>query len=117
MQAPDIGVNAHHVEWIGSSIRNLYGRAERDHFSSSGCEQMVEEPTHIDGGVLDFVPADFPYILGIRAGSPVGTSDHSAVFYGVVLEQPTPHLVCRQDVYLKNYVNWELARGDVKGFN
>ena len=28
------------------------------HALSSGCEQMVMEPTNIDGGVLDFVLTD-----------------------------------------------------------
>ena len=32
-----------------------------------------------------------------------------------VLEQHFPHLVCRQEVYLKNSVDRELVRGDVKG--
>ena len=34
-----------------------------------------------------------------------------------MLEQPISHLVCRQDVYLKNSVNWEMVRGDVTGLN
>ena len=39
------------------------------------------------------------------------------LFIDVVLEQPILHLVCRQEVYLKNSVDWELVRGDVKGLN
>ena len=34
-----------------------------------------------------------------------------------MLEQPIPYLVCRQEVYRKNSVNWELVKGDVKGPN
>ena len=52
--------------------------------------------------------------LGVRVGSPIGTSDHSILFIDVVLQQPIPNLVCRQEVYLKNSVDWELVRGDVK---
>ena len=35
----------------------------------------------------------------------------------VLLEQPIPYLVCRQEVYLKNSVDWDLVRRDVKGPN
>ena len=35
----------------------------------------------------------------------------------IVLEQPTSHLVCGQEVYLKNSVDWKLVRGDVNGFD
>ena len=89
----------------------------RDFASSSGCEQMITEPTHIDGGVLDLVLTDVPDVVVVRVGSPVGILDHSAVFIDVVLEQPIPHLVCRHEVYLKNSVDWKLVRGDVKGLN
>ena len=94
-------VSAHDEEWLGFSTINLHGRAARDFVSSSGCEQMVSEPTHIEGRVTDISD-----IVGVRVGSPVGTSDHSAVFIDIVLKQPIPHLVCRQEVYLKNPVGW-----------
>ena len=34
-----------------------------------------------------------------------------------VREQPVPHLVCRQEIGLKNAVDWKLVRGDVKGLH
>ena len=86
-------VNAHHEEWLGSSTTNLHGRAARDFVSSSGYEQMVTEPTHIDGRVLDLVLTDIPDVVGVRVGSHVGTSDHIAVFMDIVLEQVFLHLV------------------------
>ena len=46
-------VNAHHEEWLRSSTTTVQHRAALDFASSSGCEQMVTQPTHIDGGVLD----------------------------------------------------------------
>ena len=52
-------------------------------------------PTHIDGWVLDLVLTD---VEGVRVSAPTETSDHSAVFMDVVLEQLIPHLVCRQEV-------------------
>ena len=60
---------------------------------------------------------DVPDIAAVRVGSSVGTSDHSVVFIDVVLEQPILHQVCKQEVYFKNSVDWELVREDVKGLN
>ena len=34
-----------------------------------------------------------------------------------MLEQPINHLMCRQEVYLKNSVDWNLVRGYVKSLN
>ena len=74
-------------------------------------------PTHIERGALDLVltdVADFVRGLGWLAS---GTSEYSAVFMDVVLEQSIPHLMCRQEVYLKNSLYLELIRGDVKRIN
>ena len=67
---------------------------------------MVTKPTHIDGGVLDLVLTDVPDVAGVRNGSPVGTAEYSVIFMDVVMEQPIPHLVSRQEVYRKNFVDW-----------
>ena len=90
-------MNTHHEEWLESST-TLHGRAERDFASSSSFEQMVTEPTHIDGGVLVLVLTNVPGVEGVWVGSPVGTSDHSAVFIDVILQQPIPDLVYNQEV-------------------
>ena len=56
------------------------GRAVRNFASSSlGCEQMVPEPIHIDGGVLDLVVTDGPDLVWVRVGSPVRTAGYIAV--------------------------------------
>ena len=57
------------------------------------------------------------YIILFWFGLPIGTSNHSATFIDFVLEQPFPHLVCRQEVYLKSSVNWQLVKEDVKDLN
>ena len=46
---------------------------------------------------------DVSDVVGVRVGTPVGAKDHSAITLDVVLEQPIPHLVCRQEVYLKKF--------------
>ena len=43
--------------------------------------------------------------------------NQSAVFINVMLELSIPHLVSRQEVYLKNSVDWELVIRDVQGLN
>ena len=58
---------------------------------------MARKPTHIDGRVLRLMLIDVPDVLGTRLGSPVGTIDYSAIFIDL-LEQPIPHLMCRQEV-------------------
>ena len=45
-------LNPLHEESLGSSTTNLHDRAARDLASSSGCEQMVTEPRHIDREAL-----------------------------------------------------------------
>ena len=47
-------MNVHHEEQVGSSTTTLHGRDAHD-FSSSGCEQMVTEPVHIDRDVPDLM--------------------------------------------------------------
>ena len=107
-------VNAHHEEWLTSSTSAVHARASLDFASSSGCEQMVTEPTHTDGGVLYLVLTDVHDLVKVRVGSSVGTSDRSAIFIYVLLEQPIPYSVCRQELYLKNSGDWELIRGDLR---
>ena len=67
-------VNAHHNEYLGSSMTNLHGRVASDFASLSGCEQMGTEPTLTNSRVLDLVLTDVPDVVGIRVALPVGAS-------------------------------------------
>ena len=67
--------------------------------------------------MLDLVLTGVTDVVVVWVGLPVRTLDHSAVFIDVVLELSIPPLVYRQEVYLKNFVNWELFREVVKGLN
>ena len=107
-------VNAYHEEWLGSSTTNLHRKAACDCTSSSDFVQMVKKPSHFNAAVITLVLTDVPDVVEIRVGSPIGTSNHSFVFIDVVLKQPISQLVCRQEVYLKTSVDWELVREDVK---
>ena len=70
----------------------MHGRTALHFASSSGCEQMVTEPTHMDGAILDLVLKDVHDLVKVRVGLSVETSDHSAIFIDIVMEQPIPHL-------------------------
>ena len=50
----------------------LHGRAALDYASSSGCEQMGAEPTHIDVGVPGLVLTSVHDLVEVRVDSPVG---------------------------------------------
>ena len=78
-------MNAHREEWLGSSTTTVHGKTTLDIASSSGCEQVVTETTHIDGGVLDLVLTYVHDLVDVQVGSTVGTSDHSAIFIDIVL--------------------------------
>ena len=65
-------VNAHH-EWLVSYTTTVHGRAALDYVSSSGYEQMVMEPTHVDGGLPDLVLISVHDLVAVRVSSPVGT--------------------------------------------
>ena len=78
---------------VGPPTTTIHDKTARGFASSSGCEHMVTEPAYIDGAVLDLLVTDVPDLVRVRAGSPVGTSDHSDLFIDVVLEQPIPHVV------------------------
>ena len=59
-------VNTHHGEWLGSSKTNLYGRTAR--VCIIGYKQMIMEPTHTDGEVLDFVLTCVRDVVRVRVG-------------------------------------------------
>ena len=56
----------------GYSSTTVRCRAVYDLSSSSGWQQMVTQPTHIDGGVLDLVLTDVHDLVEVWVGLPVG---------------------------------------------
>ena len=94
-------------------MMNVHIRAALDFASSAGCEQFVTEPIHTDEWVFDLMLTDVHNLVEVRVGLPVGSTNHD-IFLDAVLEQPIPHLVYKQEVYLKNSVDGKLVRGYVK---
>ena len=77
--------------------------AAYDFASSAACCQLVDGPTHIAGGTLDLVLTDIPDLVKVVVGSPVGTSDHSALLMELSLNQTVPHSDIRREVYLEKF--------------
>lgn len=106
-------LNAHHSEWLGSTRTTEHGVAAFDFSTVSGCSQLVREPTHVRGGVLDLVLTDVPDLVGIQVRPPVGTSDHSAIGMVITTSQRVQDFSVRREIYLKGRTNWDAVRDDV----
>ena len=66
---------------------------------------MGAEPTHIIKGILDFVLTHDSDLVEVRVDWQDKTTKYIAFCIDVLLEQHILHLVCRQEVYMKNSVN------------
>ena len=105
-------LNAHHQEWQ-FPVTNPHGRMAMEFTISSGCTQLVHEPTHQDGGVLDLVITDVPDIVNVEVRAPIGTSDHSSLSVTVLTSQSVPDVSYQKDVFLKDAARWPEMREDV----
>lgn len=108
--------NAHHREWLHSvSNTDVHGRALLDFANSSGCQQLVNEPTHLAGNPLDLVLTDVPGVVSVVVGSPIGSSDHSSLHVKLVVNQPVLDFTVSREVYIKRGINWAAVIRDVEG--
>ena len=80
MQAEDIrasflfagDLNDHHQEWLGSTTTNCHGVAA--FAPGSGCNWLVDSPTHACGGTLDLLMTDVPDLVRVAVvGSHFGS--------------------------------------------
>ena len=109
-------LNVHHEEWLGSSTTTRHGVAAFDFSSVSGCDQMVNGPTHVRGGTLDLVLTDIPDLVSVAVVAPIGSSDHSSLSIKISTDHKVPYLCSRRVVLLKNRVNWDVIGGAVRSF-
>ena len=56
-------LNGHHQEWLGSTTTNRHGVAAFDFATMSGCDQLVDGPTHARGGILGLLMTDVPDLV------------------------------------------------------
>ena len=72
-------LNGHHQEWLGSMTMNRHGVAAFDFATVSGCDQLVDGPTHARGGTLDLLMTDVPDLVRVAVVATIGNSDHSSL--------------------------------------
>ena len=107
--------NAHHQEWLRSvSATDEHGRAALHFSEAAGCEQLVNEPTHVHGNRLDLLLTDVPGLVSVEVLGPIGTSDHSALSVKLQLSQSFPEFTVEKEVFLKNRVDWDRVALDVR---
>ena len=68
-------INAHHNNWLTSHITGCHGHSAYESSFSSGCDQLIQEPTQISGNPLDLV-SDLPSMGSTSVGVYMDTSDH-----------------------------------------
>ena len=100
-------VNAHHQEWLNSiSPTNQHGRAALDFSNLSGCEQIVQSPTHASGNCLDLLFTDSPSAVTVQVVPPLGSTDHSGLSFNIQTSFSIPDEPISRKVFLKSRANW-----------
>ena len=107
-------LNVHHREWLQSrSPTDGHGIAALNFTNETGCEQLVNEPTHISGNCLDLFITDVPGICRVSVEPQIGTSDHFSVAARVTLNSPLPDLTVSKRVHLMSRVNWDAVENAI----
>ncbi|MEL7520149.1 MAG: reverse transcriptase family protein, partial [Cyanobacteria bacterium J06553_1] len=109
--------NAKHREWLNSNVTDQHGRSAREFSVSSACEQLINEPTHKDGNILDLVFTDIPGIVEAKVSEFVGSSDHCSLSINVSVNQRIPRSTIEKRIWLKSRANWEAIDQDYAALN
>ena len=102
-------LNGHHQDWLGSTTTNRHGVAAFDFATVSGCDQLVDSPTHARGGTLDLLMTDVNDLARVAVVAPIGNSDHSSLSAAISMAQAVPS----RKVFLKHQVNWNRVGGAI----
>ena len=85
--------NAHHRKWLNSvSPTDCHGLRAIDFSTESGCDLLIQRPTHRSGNAIDLIFTDVPGVVTSNVGIPIGTSDHSFVSAVIRTEQVVPEV-------------------------
>ena len=110
--------NAHHGEWLNSvSPTDCHGLRAIDFSTESGCDQLIQRPTHRSGNTLDLIFTDVPGVVTSNVGIPIGTSDHTFVSAIIRTEQVVPEVCSSRKIYLKSQGNWDGILRDLSQLN
>ena len=95
-------LNVHCRSWLRHSSRNsLEGITLHDYCNSNGLKQLVREPTHKDGNLLDLILTDMPCVLH-TVGPKI--RDHNFLLAQVECTVPESVIIKREA--------WNYARAD-----
>ena len=103
-------INAHHREWLSSRITDSHGRSALEFTNAAGLNQLINQPTHTSGNILDVVLTDVPGIVEAEVTTPIGSSDHFGLTITVSVNQKIPNHTITKKVWMKNRANWEALR-------
>ena len=85
-------LNGNHQEWLGSTTTNRHGVASFDFATVSGCSQLVVDPTHARGGILDLQVTDVPDLVRVAVVAPIGNTEHYSLSADISMAQAVPNL-------------------------
>ncbi len=106
-------VNAHHQEWLNSiSPTNQHGRGALDFSNLSGCEQIVQSPTHATGNCIDLLFTDAPSEVTVQVVPPLGSTDYSGLSFNIHTLFSVPGKPVSRKVFLKSRANWAGVNAD-----
>ena len=108
-------LNAHHKEWLNSiSDTNIHGIKALDFSNLSGCDQLINEPTHQLGNCLDLLFTDSPGVVDTAVKPPLGSSDHFQISFTLKLKVYIPNIQISKKVYLKSRIDWQKVKSDIE---
>ena len=93
--------------WLAFSTIDSHGRSAYEFCFSSGCNQLIDEPTHISGNSLDLVFSDMPSLVSSSVGAFIGSSDHCHLNIKIEVNQHIPNCTFKKTVWLKSRANWD----------
>ena len=107
----------HHSEWLGSRITDDHSVAAFDFATVADCSQLVNEPTHRAGGVLDLVLTNVSDLCDVHVHGYVGRLDHASLGVAWNLSPTVAGFDVARMVPLKSRVNWSAICEALSGLN
>ena len=95
-------------------IMNRHCVAAIDFATVSGCDQLVDGPTHAHGRTFDLLMTYVPDLVRVATVAQIGNSDHSSLSLVISMAQAVPNLCVSRKVFLKHKVNWSTVGGAIQ---
>ena len=92
---------------------DCHGLRAIDFSTESGCDQLIQRPTHRSGNTLDLIFTDVPGVVTSNVGIPIGTSVSAIIRTGQVV----PKVCSSRKINLKSQGNWDGILRDLSQLN